>query len=233
MRIDFQRPFALGAGATELLLVRHGATARPDPERPFRLVGEQNDPPLGRRGEAQAAAVATLLGPSPAAPLFVTTLQRTVQTAAPLAGWWGVVPEVVAELREVALGEWEAGGEFGRRVLAGDPVWREAWARERWDVIPGAEAQRAFRARVAAGLRRVADAVGPGARGVAIVHGAVIGEACRAATLSTPFAFLGAENGSVTRLVRDPDGGWRVRSFNDIGHLCAAGTAPPRVSGRS
>lgn len=219
MRINFQRPFALGAGDTEVLLVRHGATARPDPDRPFGLVAGHSDPPLGRRGQAQAQAVADLLAPAPPVALFVTTLRRTAQTAAPLASRWGAVPTVVPELREVHLGAWEAAGEFGRRVLDDDPAWREAFDQERWDVIPGAEPRGAFAGRVAEGMRRVAEAIGPEARGIAVVHGAVIAEACRTATGSRPFAFIGAENGSVTRLVRSSEGRWRVRSFNDIGHL--------------
>lgn len=217
--MNFQRPFALQDDATEMLLIRHGATARPDPERPFGLVGGHSDPPLGRRGETQAAAVAERLGSTPRAAIFVTPLQRTAQTAAPLAQRWGALPLVVPELREVHLGAWEEGGEFGRRVLDDDPVWKAAFAQERWDLIAGAEAHDAFTARVAEGMRVVADAVGPGARGIAVVHGAVIAEACRAATRSRPFAFLGAENGSFTRLVRFADGEWRLQSFNDVGHL--------------
>jgi probable phosphoglycerate mutase len=47
----------------------------------------------------------------------------------------------------------------------------------------------------------------------------VIGQLCRQATDSRPFAFVHADNGSVSRLVVLPDGRWLLRSFNDISHL--------------
>jgi probable phosphoglycerate mutase len=39
------------------------------------------------------------------------------------------------------------------------------------------------------------------------------------ATDSRPFAFVHADNGSVSRLVIGSDGRWLLRSFNDISHL--------------
>jgi probable phosphoglycerate mutase len=38
------------------------------------------------------------------------------------------------------------------------------------------------------------------------------------ATSCAPFAFLGADNGSITHLVVTPER-WVVRRFNDTGHL--------------
>ena len=38
-------------------------------------------------------------------------------------------------------------------------------------------------------------------RVAAIVHGGVIGEVCRQATGSRPFAFVHSDNGSLTRLI--------------------------------
>ena len=55
--------------------------------------------------------------------------------------------------------------------------------------------------------------------GAAFVHAAVIGEICRQATASRPFAFIHADNGSLTRLVVLPGGRLLLRSFNDISHL--------------
>jgi probable phosphoglycerate mutase len=47
----------------------------------------------------------------------------------------------------------------------------------------------------------------------------VIAEACRQVTGSQAFAFLYAENGSITRLVRMPSERWALISFNDTAHL--------------
>jgi len=53
---------------------------------------------------------------------------------------------------------------------------------------------------VKGGIDEIVVATAPGARGP-VVHGAVIGELCREATDSRPFAFVHAENCSITRLV--------------------------------
>jgi 2,3-bisphosphoglycerate-dependent phosphoglycerate mutase len=50
----------------------------------------------------------------------------------------------------------------------------------------------------------------------------VIGEVCRQATESRPFAFIHADNGSLSRLVILPGGRWLLRSFNDTAHLASA-----------
>jgi probable phosphoglycerate mutase len=39
------------------------------------------------------------------------------------------------------------------------------------------------------------------------------------ATGSRPFAFAGADNGSISELVVDSAGVWRLRRFNDTAHL--------------
>ena len=46
-----------------------------------------------------------------------------------------------------------------------------------------------------------------------------IGEACRRATGSRPFAFVHSDNGSLTRIVVHADGHWTLRTFNDVAHL--------------
>lgn len=198
--------------------MRHGASAAAVPGEPFETVEGQSDPPLAPEGERQALAVCERLRDEPFAGLFVTTLQRTAQTAAPLAAATGLTPVVVPELREVGLGSWE-GGELRIRAANRDPLFFEVIEAERWDVIPGAEPASEFAARVRAGLESVVDAVGPGAVACAVVHGGVIGELARQATLSRPFAFVHADNCSITRLVVFAEGRWLLRSFNDTAHL--------------
>jgi probable phosphoglycerate mutase len=219
-----QPQWALPAGATQLLLVRHGASAHAVAGRPFPLRDGHGDPSLSELGQAQAERVAERLRDVDVAALFVTTLVRTSQTAAPLARLLGLEPVVVPELREVLLGEWE-GGLFRIKVHDGDPLAARMVEEERWDVIPGAESTEAFAKRVADGLRMVAEIAGPGATAVAFVHAGVIAEACRQASASRPFAFVAAENGSITRLIALPEGRLTLRSFNETGHLEADGPA--------
>jgi 2,3-bisphosphoglycerate-dependent phosphoglycerate mutase len=213
-----QRAFTPPPDATEVVLVRHGASAAAVPGEPFEMVEGHSDPPLSPEGERQARAVGERLRDESFAGLFVSTLQRTAQTAAPLAALTGLEPVVVPELREVGLGEWE-GGELRIRAANRDPKFFEVIAAERWDVIPGAEPAAEFADRVRAGFESVVAAIGPGAVGCAVVHGGVIGELCRQATSSRPFAFVHADNCSITRMVVFAEGRWLLRSFNDVSHL--------------
>jgi len=213
-----QRQFALPPGATEVILVRHGASAPAVPGEPFPLLDGHGDPPLAPEGVTQAEAVAVRLAREDLRAIFVTPLQRTHASAAPLSARTGLPPAVVPDLVEVSLGEWE-GGEFRIRMAEGDPIAIQAVAEQRWDVIPGAETMEALAQRVRVGIQAVVALAGPDTRVAAIVHGGVIGEICRQATGSRPFAFVHADNGSLTRLIVLPDGGWLLRSFNDTAHL--------------
>ncbi len=204
--------------ATEVILLRHGASQHAVPGEPFELVEGCADPPLAPEGVEQARAAAARLAEERIDALFVTILQRTHQTAAPLAEATGLEPQVVRELHEVMLGEWE-GGEFRIRFHRGDPLVPRIFEEERWDVIPGAEPMEDFADRVRRGFDEVVRLTGPGRLAVAVVHGGVIGELCRQATRSRPFAFVHADNCSITRIVRFGDGRLMLRSFNDINHL--------------
>ena len=214
-----QRAFALPPDATELVVVRHGASAAARPGETHELLEGRGNPPLSGTGERQAAAVAARLADGEElAALYTTPLQRTHQTAAPLAEATGLEPEVIDDLVEVGLGEWE-GGEFRIRAQEGDPLVARALAEERWDVLPGAESPEAIEERVRRGIATLVERTGPGRRCAAILHGGVIGEICRQATSSRPFAFIHADNCSVTRVVVWGDGRQMLRSFNDTTHL--------------
>jgi probable phosphoglycerate mutase len=213
-----QRNFSRPAEAIEILLVRHGASQAAVEGQPFELLEGQADPPLSPEGEQQAQGVAAFLADQPLQALFITPLCRTAQTAAPIAEATGLEPVVIEELREVHLGDLD-GGAFRIALHAGDPVVREVFAQERWDVIPGAERMEDLAERTRAGIERIVASVEPGATVAAVVHGGVIGELCRQATASSTFAFVRADNCSITRLVVFPDGRWWVRSFNEGAHL--------------
>ncbi len=213
-----QRGFALAADATELVLVRHGASAPAVDGQPFQSLHGHGDPPLAPEGELQAEAVARRLAAPAHAPaaLFVTGLQRTAQTAAPLAERTGLEAHVVWELREVNLGEWE-GGVLRIRVAEGDPLAKRLFDEQRWDVIPGAEPADAFARRLRAAVERIA-AAHLDQKVAVFTHGAAIGELMAQATGSEPFAFTGADNASISDLVITAQK-WIVRRFNDTAHL--------------
>jgi probable phosphoglycerate mutase len=208
--------FTLPPGATEILLVRHGESQPAREDRPFPLVDGQGDPPLAEVGERESELVASRLEHEELDGIYVTTLRRTHQTAAPLAKSLGITPVVEPGMREIALGEWE-GGLFRIRVAEGHPVAREMFEQERWDVIPGAESTESFAARVHESLTRLA-ATHVDRRIAVFTHGGTIGQVVALATGSRPFAFIDADNASITQLVVWGDR-WVIRRFNDTAHL--------------
>ncbi len=211
-----QRPYAGPPGSTELFLVRHGASADSVEGETFELVEGQGDPPLSEVGRHQAELVALRLATEPFDGAYVSTLQRASQTAAPLIARCGLTPVVDADLREIYLGEWE-GGLLRQKATDGDPVMEQVWREQRWDVIPGAESRDVFGGRLRRAVERIA-ATHPGGRVVVFSHGAAIGEILAQASGSTPFAFLNADNASISRIVVAPDR-WVVRGYNDTAHL--------------
>ena len=213
-----QARYVAPSGATTVLLLRHGESAAARPEEPFPLRDGHGDPPLHDEGHRQAALVADRLRHERIDAIYVTTLQRTHQTAAPLAAALGLATIEIADLREVYLGDWDGGsGVLRARAAAADPLYLRMHAEQRWDIIPNAEPAAALHERTQRGLRTIVDAH-PGGRVVAVVHGGVIGSLLAAATGATGFAFNGCDNASLSELVID--GTTQVlRRFNDTAHL--------------
>jgi len=212
-QLRFKRP----PGSTELLLVRHGESEPMVPGRPFPLVDGHGDPELAPDGWVQAEQVAERLAGHSIDAIYVSTLRRTAQTAAPLAARLGLEPVVEPELREVYLGEWE--GELYRKHMAeGHPTALRVLSEQRWDAIPGAESAASIRTRVRDALERIVKAH-PGQCVVVFSHGGIIGEILAQVTeAGRPFAFLGASNGSISQVVAFGNR-WILRRFNDTAHL--------------
>jgi probable phosphoglycerate mutase len=212
-QVRFEAP----AAATEIVLVRHGETIAFDPGAPFPLLDGHGDPELRPEGREQAAKVAERLATAGRIhAIYVTSLRRTSETAAPLAARLGLEPIVETRLREVRLGEWE-GGLYRLKVISADPVAMEMISRERWDVVPGAESNEAFAKRVAGAITDIA-ARHPGERVVVVTHGGTIGMILSLASGARPFAFVGSDNGALSTIVVSGEQ-WYVRGFNDVTHL--------------
>ncbi len=197
--------------------MRHGESEPAVPGQPFPLVDGHGDPALAPDGRTQAGQVADRLADQKLDAIYVTTLRRTVETAAPLASCTGLTPLVEPDLREVHLGEWE-GGLFRQKVAAGDPIVTRLFSEGRWDVIPGAESQEHLMARTTQAITRIV-AAHPDQRVAVFSHGGVIGQLmAHASGGRAPFAFTGCDNGSISHLVVTGDR-WVIRRFNDTSHL--------------
>ena len=61
---------------------------------------------------------------------------------------------------------------------------------------------------------------------VVVAHGGVIGEILHQVTGSRPFAFIGADNASISHIVVTEER-WILRRFNDTSHLQPTMTTAP------
>lgn len=199
-----------------MLLVRHGESKPAVAGQPFALKDGHGDPELHPDGHEQARLLGARLRAYPISAVYVSSLQRTAQTAAPLCEHLGLQPRVDADLREVYLGEWE-GGLLRIKEQEQDPLILKMHTEQRWDVIPNAESNARLRQRLMRALKRIRLGH-PNELVVAVVHGGVIGQIIAAATGAENFAFIGAANGSISKLVLAEER-IIVRGFNDTSHL--------------
>src|SRR5207244_13226794 len=84
------------------------------------------DPPLSRRGEDQARALADRLAARPIATVYSSDLRRALATADAVAEKLRLSVEVVPDLRELDFGRWE-----GRRLA--DLWWEAPDDARRWE----------------------------------------------------------------------------------------------------
>jgi len=152
---------------TEVLLVRHGESAAVVPGSP-----ESLDPPLSDRGREQVAALAARLAGKRLDGIWSSDLARARDTALALAAPRMLPVVERAALREVHLGDWEA-GEFRRRAAVRDPEFLAWAATGRWESIPGAEPDEAFRDRITTAVDEAAAAHAHGCVAV-VCHGGAI-----------------------------------------------------------
>lgn len=229
--------FTPAPDACQILLIRHGQSEPYVPGRPFRLVDGHGDPELTELGHFQARRLAERLVAEPVSAIYVSTLIRTHQTAAPLAAATGIEPVVEPELREVFLGEAEGG--LLREMFATDhPTARALRTHRDWSVIPGAESNAQLTERVVGAVDRIA-ARHRGDMVAAFCHGGVIAAVLQHVAGSGPGSFFGVRHTAINHLViqapfdpsSDGDAGegglgatgdmdrqWIIRSFNDGAH---------------
>jgi 2,3-bisphosphoglycerate-dependent phosphoglycerate mutase len=208
--------YEVPADAADLLLIRHGESAPAVPGRPFPMLDGHGDPELHTVGHEQAQRIADRLAGEPIAAIYVSSLRRTAQSAAPLAERLGLTPVGHPDLRESHLGDWE-GNVWRIRIAEGHPLAMRVIQEQRWDIMPGAESETAFAERV----RRALTAIAERHRGQLVAvftHGGVIGQAVGDAARAKPYPFNASSNASISQIVVS-EAGWRLRRFNDTTHL--------------
>ena len=151
-------------GLERIYLARHGQSET-NLER--RLCG-QLDPALSPLGIEQSRQLARVLADVPLRAIFTSTLQRTVQMAAPIARARGVASVALAGLNELALGVLQ-----GRFRDERDPEAQALWQQRKADPArfraPGGESFQELEARVLAALAQTLES-GPSGAGLIIGH---------------------------------------------------------------
>lgn len=213
-------------GACQIVLIRHGQSAPFVEGRPFDLVDGQGDPPLSPLGRWQAEQVGDRLADEPIDAIYATSLQRTVQTAAPLAQAKGLEIHIEPDLREVFLGEGE-GGHFRKMSADGHPAVLAMREKLEWGEVPGAETNAQFAGRCVPALQRIADRH-PDQLVVVVAHGGTIGALLAHALGVNMFKMMGSRNSAISMIVVEGPH-WIVRSFNDGAHAgpLTADAEPP------
>jgi probable phosphoglycerate mutase len=150
--------------STLVLLVRHGQTPTTGAVLPGRAGGLH----LSDAGREQAAAVAERIAPfgERVAAVYASPLERTRETAAPIAGALGLRVRTDRGLLEADFGEWT-----GARLksLMKLPAWRAVQHRPSTFTFPGGESFAAMQLRIWEAVQRLAGAH-PGAVVVAVSH---------------------------------------------------------------
>lgn len=193
----------------EIVLVRHALPLRVELETGIA------DPELAAEGHEQAAKMAAYLGVEDVEAVYVSPLQRALETARPLCkvlGLEAVVSEGVAEFdrnsREyVPVEELRA---------TNDPRW-EKLLRGEWDGVD--EDPSIFKARVVA---TVEDMIArhPGGRVVVVCHGGVINQyLAHVLGIETHVGFFYPKYTSIHRVMAARSGQRSIVSINEASHL--------------
>ena len=118
---------------TTFLLIRHGNNDMLDRRV---LIGRSPGISLNADGRRQATALAGYLAALPIRAVYSSPMERTRETAAPLAERLGQPVRILEEINEVDFGEW-TGFDFDR--LSGDPRWKTYRTFRSGGRIPGGE----------------------------------------------------------------------------------------------
>jgi probable phosphomutase (TIGR03848 family) len=199
---------------TLVLLVRHGQTPTTGKLLPGRAPGLH----LSETGQAQAEAVAGRLAGSKVTAIYASPLERTRETAAPLAAALGMKVKLDKGLLEADIGDW-TGQEL--KAVGKTPEWKIVHSYPSGFRFPGGESFVEMQTRIVSALDRLRRAH-PGETIVAVSHADTIKAAVAHA--------LGTHLDLFQRIVISPcsvtaisygEGGPTVLSVNSVGDVKA------------
>ncbi|GAB3598128.1 bifunctional RNase H/acid phosphatase [Angustibacter peucedani] len=211
--------------ATTFVLLRHGVTEHTVERRYSGSADPDGGPELTALGLEQAAAAARAAATlEPFDAVIASPLRRCQQTAEVVASALGLPVRTDAAWTECDFGEWE--GLTGPEVAERWPAEHAAWLSSSAVVPPGGESFDELDARVLRARDR-AMARHPRGRVLVVTHAGP--------TKTLAWSAMGADPRVVWRMESSPasftttrwwsDGGAALVSFNETGHLAAAGLA--------
>lgn len=148
--------------STTLLLARHAVTA----ETGSMLSGRKPGIDLSDKGREQAEALAERLAVLPIAAVYASPIERTLQTAAPVAARHGLTVLTLPGVIEADYGDW-TGGKLGD--LAKEDMWRTVQRAPSRARFPAGESLAEMQVRMVAALETVV-ADHPGETVVVVSH---------------------------------------------------------------
>ena len=196
------------SAVVEVALIRHGL--------PNRIEGVvKPDPGLTESGFEQSRAIADAMMLLPVRAIGSSGLLRAQQTAAPTAGKLGRAVDVHED-----LAEFDRGADFyipiEDMIAESDPRldrWREMISQ------PAMEGPLADFRRTATGAVGPVAAASPAGVAAIFCHGGVIGACVEKAVGEVRLPLTEPYYGSITRIVIDSDGQWKLRTYNEIHHI--------------
>ena len=194
----------------ELIFVRHGL-----PEHVVTRDGSPADPSLSLIGHQQAEAVADWLGGERLDAIYVSTLRRAKQTAAPIESVTGLVAAIRAGIAEF--------DSSSNRYVPSEELKRidyEAWKNFMSSAIPLEEDPIEFKRLVVATVGEI-TAEHPGERVAVVCHGGVI-NAYFSYVLGRPereIFFCNVDYTSISRVLVASSGERSVLSLNETSHI--------------
>jgi probable phosphomutase (TIGR03848 family) len=133
---------------TKFLLIRHALTDATG----HRLLGRRPGIGLNEQGRAQAQTLADRLAGSPIAAVYSSPLERTLETADPIARLLGTDAVPCEDFSEIAFGEWT---DASFEKLADQPAFQRFNSFRSCAPIPGGEYMLQAQARMILGLEKL------------------------------------------------------------------------------
>jgi probable phosphoglycerate mutase len=135
---------------TDLLLIRHGEN---EYTRKGKLAGWTPGVRLNEKGQAQAQAIAHHLAKAPIKAIYSSPLERTLETAAPLAQARKLPVQTLDAVGEVRYGDWTG---KSLKMLARTKLWKTVQRFPALMEFPNGETLRAVQARAVNALEEIA-----------------------------------------------------------------------------